>query len=100
MTQSFYVDCLGEVITHDIFIEARDHTVVTPSGTTHIVDNWIWSSHDVGSITGRVWVGHAVAPGQINFKLDKGYVEHWIVSARFTPLDADSPTWMGENQYQ
>jgi len=98
-TQSFYVDCLGEEITHHIYIEARDHTVTTPSGTVHVVDNWLWSSDDVGTDTGRIWVGHAAAPGQVNFKLDKGSVEHWVVSARFTPLDADSPTMIGKNQY-
>jgi len=99
-TQQVYVDCLSEEITHEIFIEARDHTIATPSGTTHIVDNWIWSSYDVGTVTGRVWTGHGVAPGNINFKLDKGGVNHWVVNARFTPLDADDPTWMGKNQFQ
>jgi len=98
--ESFYVDCLGEYITHDVYVEARDHTITTPSGTVHIVDNWTWTSYDVGVSTGRVWVGRAVSPGPVNFKLGKGTVVHWIVSARFTPLDADSPTMIGKNQFQ
>ena len=55
--------CLGEDVMIHIFVSARGHEFMTPSGTYHMIDNWKFLMEGVGESTGREWVGKGEAPG-------------------------------------
>jgi hypothetical protein len=58
---------------------------MTPSGTFHIVR----------TISGRVWVGYAVSPFQMNTRVEKGQVQQWVSNIKFIPLDEKAPAYFG-----
>ena len=91
--ESFYIDCIGEITNGHAVGEARYHEFETPSGTFHIVDQWRFKVYRVGTITGRVWVGYAVSPFQMNTKLEKGGVQQWVSNIKFVPVDENSPAF-------
>ena len=91
--EAWYTDCVGEITTGHVIGETRYHEFTTPSGTFHLIDSWRFTAYRVGTITGRVWVGHAVSPFQMNTKLEKGGVEQWVSNIKFVPVDENSPAF-------
>lgn len=91
--EPFYTDCVGEITTGQAVGETRYHEFTTPSGTFHLIDNWRFTVYRVGTITGRVWIGHAVSPFQMNTKLEKGGVQQWVSNIKFVPVDEKSPAF-------
>jgi len=68
---------------------------MTPSGTFHIVDQWRFKVYQTGTISGRVWVGYAVSPFQMNTRVEKGQVQQWVSNIKFIPLDEKAPAYFG-----
>ena len=95
-----YIDCLGESIRRTSSGEGRFHMFETAMGSVHVIDNWMFTVYAVGTITGRIWVGHAKSPYQSNGKLYERGVEQFIARIAFKPLDEGSPMWMWENQFK
>ena len=88
-----YNDCVGEMVTRHVVGETRYHAFETPSGTFHLIDNWRFKVYQTGTISGRVWVGHAVSPFQMNARVEKGQVVQWVSNIRFIPLDDNTPAY-------
>ena len=89
----WYNDCVGEMVTRHVVGETRYHEFETPSGTFHIVDQWRFKVYQTGTISGRVWVGDAVSPFQMNTRVEKGQVVQWVSNIRFVPLDEHAPAF-------
>jgi opacity protein-like surface antigen len=94
-----YIDCVGESVIGHVVGESRAHIFVTPSGTTHILDNWKFKVYHVFS-GNRVWIGSGVSPFQQNTKLEKGAVQQWVTRMKFTPVDNDGPAYFYENSFK
>jgi len=95
-----YIECVGEIVNGHVVGETRYHEFTTPSGTFHIVDQWRFKVYQTGTISGRVWVGYAVSPFQMNTKLEKGQVQQWVTSIRFVPLDEHAPAYFYKNSFK
>jgi hypothetical protein len=86
-----YVPCLGEYIAGQDVIQVRFHEFQTASGTHHIVGGWKMTSFWEGMISGNEWVGHANSPGEVNQKLEAGWVEQFVSNYHMDPLDEGAP---------
>jgi len=95
-----YIECLGEIVNGHVVGETRYHEFTTPSGTFHIVDQWRFKVYQTGTISGRVWVGYAVSPFQMNTKLEEGQVQQWVTSIRFVPVDEHAPAYFYNNSFK
>lgn len=95
-----YIECLGEMVNGHVVGETRYHEFTTPSGTFHIVDSWRFKVYQTGTISGRVWVGYAVSPFQMNTKVEKGMVQQWVTNIRFVPLDEHAPAYFYKNSFK
>ncbi len=96
----WYNDCVGEIVTRHVVGETRYHEFVTPSGTFHLVDNWRFKVYQTGTISGRVWVGHAVSPFQMNTRVEKGQVVQWVSNIKFIPLDEKAPAYFYQDDFK
>ena len=95
-----YIDCLGEIVNGHVVGETRYHEFETPAGTFHIVDQWRFKVYQTGTISGRVWVGYAVSPFEMNTKLEKGQVQQWVSNIKFVPLGEKSPAYFYEDDFK
>ena len=95
-----YIECVGEIVNGHVVGEARYHEFETPSGTFHIVDQWRFKVYQTGTISGRVWVGHAVSPFQMNTRVEKGQVVQWVSNIRFVPLDEKAPAFFYQDDFK
>ena len=95
-----YIECVGEIVNGHVVGEARYHEFETPSGTFHIVDQWRFRVYQTGTISGRVWVGYAVSPFQMNTKLEKGQVQQWVTNIRFVPVGELAPAYFYNNSFK
>lgn len=96
----WYNHCVGEVVTRHVVGETRYHEFETPSGTFHIIDQWKFKVYQTGTISGRVWVGYAVSPFQMNARVEKGEVQQWVSNIKFIPLDERSPAFFYEDDFK
>ncbi|MBP1688693.1 MAG: hypothetical protein H6Q33_4836 [Deltaproteobacteria bacterium] len=95
-----YNDCVGEIVNGHVVGETRYHEFETPSGTFHIVDQWRFKVYQTGTISGRVWVGYAVSPFQMNTRVEKGQVEQWVSNIKFIPLDEKAPAYFYNDDFK
>jgi len=95
-----YNDCVGEIVNGHVVGETRYHEFTTPSGTFHIVDQWRFKVFQTGTISGRVWVGYAVSPFQMNTRVEKGQVEQWVSNIKFIPLDEKAPAYFYNDDFK
>jgi len=95
-----YNDCVGEIVNGHVVGETRYHEFTTPSGTFHIVDQWRFKVYQTGTISGRVWVGYAVSPFQMNTRVEKGQVEQWVSNIKFIPLDEKAPAYFYNDDFK
>ena len=95
-----YIECLGEIVNGHVVGETRYHEFTTPSGTFHIVDQWRFKLYQTGTISGRVWVGYAVSPFQMNTRVEKGQVQQWVSSIRLVPVDEHAPAYFYNNAFK
>jgi len=91
-----YVECLGQVVTFNTFIEGRFHEFETKGGTWHLLDNWFFVQYASDPL-GRQWVGKGKGPYQENAKLTKGDVWQFTARTVLKPLTEDTPTFLFEN---
>lgn len=96
----FYVPCLSEFVAGHVIGEARYHEFETPSGTTHILDQWTFTIYNLGMTSGTIWVGYASSPFQWNARLGKGEVVQWVSRARFVPLEGTAPAYIGQDTFK
>ena len=95
-----YNDCVGEIVNGHVVGETRYHEFTTPSGTFHIVDQWRFKVFQTGTISGRVWVGYAVSPFQMNTRVEKGQVEQWVSNIKFIPLGEQAPAYFYHDDFK
>ena len=95
-----YIDCVGEIVNGHVVGETRYHEFTTPAGTFHVVDQWRFKVYQTGTISGRVWVGYAVSPFQMNTKLEKGQVQQWVSNIKFIPLDEKAPAYFYNDDFK
>ena len=95
-----YIECLGEIVNGHVVGETRYHEFTTPSGTFHIVDQWRFKVYHTGTLSGRVWVGYAVSPFQMNTKLEKGQVVQWVSTIKFVPVGEKAPAYFYEDDFK
>lgn len=95
-----YNNCFGEIVNGHVVGETRYHEFETPSGTFHIVDQWRFKVYHTGTISGRVWVGYAVSPSQINTKVEKGQVAQWVSNIKFVEAGENAPAYIYQNSFK
>jgi len=88
---NIYVACLNETfVSSDAIIETRTHQFQTPGGTTHLIDNWSYTTLFTGQ-SGRQWAGSGVSPFHMNVRLDGGGYG-WTTKRILDPLDGVGPS--------
>ena len=95
-----YIECLGEIVNGHVVGETRYHEFETPSGAFHIVDQWRFKVYHTGTISGRVWVGVAVSPLEMNVKVEKGEVQQWVSNIKFIAPGEKAPTYFYEDDFK
>lgn len=97
----FYLDCVNEVVSITSTYEARFHRFETTSGTTHVLDNWRYSTLYTGLTTGRQWLGTGVSPLHFNARIVPGLVYGFTSASRMSLLDGPpNPAFIFTNNYK
>jgi hypothetical protein len=96
----WYNHCVREIVNGHVIGEIRYHEFETPSGSFHIVDQWRFKVYATGTISGRVWVGSAVSPLEMNTKLEKGQVQQWVSNIRFIALGEKAPAYFYQDDFK
>lgn len=81
-----YVDCVGERLDVTLNVTLRTHFIETPSGHTHLVDNWTFDGDATGQSSGHTWYVHGVGPYRENGRGLQG-TGSLNVNVTFEPLD-------------
>ena len=95
-----YNDCVGEIVNGHVVGETRYHEFETPSGVFHIVDQWRFKVYQTGTISGRVWVGYAVSPLQMNTRVEKGQVVQWVSNIKFIAPGEKAPAYFYQDDFK
>lgn len=83
--QGFYFECLNDYLSGTVFYTVTMHTVVTPSGKVHMIENYFGTGHIYSLTTGETWTQKFSIP--VNAKIGPG--EHFMVQAHEKYLPDD-----------
>lgn len=86
-----YVPCLGEHVVANWHVRAVFHEFITPAGTFHVIDSWMFTTMVTGLVTDRTWFGRNTSPLQVN--VGPGESIQWVFQGMLRPVTGDGPMW-------
>lgn len=88
------IDCLEQNV--DIYrynFIWGERSVITPSGTYHVVEYVEWDTTWFAPSDGSMWVGHGISPGAINGVPGERGVRQWTSHMKLMPvIGSDLPS--------
>jgi hypothetical protein len=83
--EGFYFECLNDHLSGTVFYTVLMHTVETPSGNIHMIENFFGTGHIYSLTTGETWTQKFSIP--VNTKIGPG--EHFVMRAseKYLPDD-------------
>ena len=97
----FYLDCVNETVSVAATYEARFHQFTTASGTTHVLDNWRYTTLYTGLTSGRQWIGSGVSPLHANTRVIPGVTYGFTSASRMVLLGGGpNPAFVFTNNYK
>ena len=98
ISDEVYIDCLGEVIAVEERVEVAYLTFNTPSGNSHLIDNWKFYVTATGMTTGRMWFGVLPSPSQ--FHDGPAQVGQYAVRGVVKGVDKGTPNFAWSDSYK
>jgi hypothetical protein len=93
--EDFFNPCLGEDVVYIYDVSARFREAETPSGITHLVDNWSIEGTAVGQSSGRIWDAFGQSPF-VQTLTEEGEVLNVGFKTKFEPI-GEGPRWRINN---
>lgn len=83
------VECIGESMDVTLNVLVRSRVFETPSGATHIIDNWFYDGTAIGTISGNAWSVHGTYPFRRNHR-QMQFTDGVKLNLVYEPLDGQS----------